>query len=365
MAKVANKLSAVEQRIPVACTDEAAAVLFLEEQRGWVADADAFCPKCGVHGESRRMKSKTGERNARFLWKCGACKAQFTVKNGTIMEDSAIPHRIWCLAFFRAASSKKGVSALQMQRETGLTYKSALFLMHRIRWAMAPANANESKLGGNGEIVEYDETYVGGEPRGHVRYRKPLTETGGRVGGPAADFKDRKTPVVAGVERGGRVKAKVVSDLTAATLGKHVTAMVDTNAHLQTDQANAYKAIGQQFASHERVRHNAGQYVRYNEAGEMVTTNSIEGFWSLLKKQIHGTHTSVSRKHLHRYVSEVEFKYNNRKLTDGERTVKLIQACDSRRLTYQDQTAKRDRRGRKSPVMQRDERGHFRSLAND
>jgi hypothetical protein len=365
MAKVANKLSAVEQRIPIACTDEGAAVLFLEEQRGWIADADAVCPKCGVVGESRRMKSKTGERNARFLWKCGACKAQFTVKNGTIMEDSAIPHRIWCLAFFRAASSKKGVSALQMQRETGLTYKSALFLMHRIRWAMAPANANEPKLGGNGEVVEYDETYVGGEPRGHVRYRKPLTETGGRVGGPAADFKDRKTPVVAGIERGGRVKAKVVSDLTAATLGKHVTAMVDTSAHLQTDQANAYKAIGQQFASHERIRHNAGQYVRYNDAGEMVTTNSIEGFWSLLKKQIHGTHTSVSRKHLHRYVSEVEFKYNNRKLTDGERTVKLIQACDSRRLTYQDQTTKRDRRGRKSPVMQRDERGHFRSLAND
>lgn len=357
MAKVANKLSAVEQRIPVACTDEAAAVLFLEEQRGWVADADAFCPKCGVAGESRRMKSKTGERNARFLWRCGACKAQFTVKNGTIMEDSAIPHRIWCLAFFRAASSKKGVSALQMQRETGLSYKSALFLMHRIRWAMAPANANETKLGGNGEIVEYDETYVGGEPRGHARYHQNVNPDGTRKKGPAVDFVDRKTPVVAGVERGGRVKAKVVPNLTAQELGKQVAAMVHPSANLQTDQKPAYKTIGQEFASHERIRHNAGQYVRYNEAGDMVTTNSIEGFWSLLKKQIHGTHTAVSRKHLHRYVSEVEFKYNNRSLTDGERTVKLIQSCDHRRLTYKDQIAERDKRtGR---IFRRDEFGRL------
>lgn len=115
-------------------------MLFLEEQRGWMADTDATCPKCGVVGESRRLKAKDGSRSARILWRCGACKAQFTVKVGTIMQDSPIPARYWCLAFFRAASSKRGISALQIQGETGLSYKSALFLMHRIRWATTPAN---------------------------------------------------------------------------------------------------------------------------------------------------------------------------------------------------------------------------------
>src|SRR5688572_3486640 len=122
MAKVANKQTALEARIPIACSVEAEAVRFLEQQRGWTSEADAFCPKCGVVGESRQMKARDGSRNARYLWRCGACKSQFTYKVGTIMEDSPIPARFWCLAFFRAASSKKGVSALQMQRETGLTY---------------------------------------------------------------------------------------------------------------------------------------------------------------------------------------------------------------------------------------------------
>lgn len=337
MPKVANKRTELEARIPLACADEATAVQFLEEQRGWANDADAACPKCGVLGESRRMKSKTGERNARYLWRCGACKEQFTYKVGTVMEDSPIPARHWCLGFFRMASSKKGVSALQVQRETGLSYKSALFMCHRIRWAAAPANEQEPKLGSGGEIVEYDETYVGGKPRGHARYHAPVKADGTRKRGKAVDFDDRKTPVVGGMERGGRVKAKVVHRLNAAELGKHVIAMVDTDANLQTDQALAYKTVGQEFASHERIAHNAGNYVRYNEDGTMVTTNGIEGFWSLLKKRIHGTHTSVSRKHLHRYLSEQEFVYNNRDLNDGERMVKLIRAAEQRRLTYTDQ----------------------------
>lgn len=307
MSKVAGRKSPLENSIPLACADEAKAVGFLEAQR-WGETPN--CPRCGDTDVSM-MKAKDGSRNARYLWRCRGCKQQYTVRVGTIMEDSPIPLRHWCLAFFRAASSKKGVSALQIQRETGLTYKSALFLMHRIRWAMAPANANEPKLGSNGEIVEYDETYVGGRPRGHARYHQPIKADGNRKPGPRGDFQDRKTPVVGGIERGGRVKARVAPDLTAVTLGQQVAAMVDTAAHLQTDHAQAYKAIGEQYASHGRVRHNAGQYVRYDEAGMMVTTNSIEGFWSQLKKQIHGTHTSVSRKHLHRYVSEVEFKYNN------------------------------------------------------
>lgn len=347
MPKVASKRSELEARIPVACAVESLAVEFLEEQRGWKNDADAYCPHCGVVGESRRMKAKDGSRNSRYLWRCGDCKRQFTYKVGTVMEDSPIPARHWCLTFFRMASSKKGVSALQIQRETGLSYKSALFMCHRVRWAAAPANEQEPQLGSEGQIVEYDETYVGGKPRGHARYHVPVGPDGNRRKGKRADFDDRKTPVVGGIERDGRVKAKVVYGLTSKELAHHVTTMVHPDAHLQTDQAQAYKAIGQEFASHDRIRHNQGVYVRYNEDGTMVTTNSIEGFWSLLKKRIHGTHTSVSRKHLHRYVSEQEFIYNNRDLNDGDRTVKLIQAAELRRLTYKQQTSKnRDQSGR-------------------
>jgi transposase-like protein len=335
MPKVANKRSALESRIPLACAVESEAVKFLEEQRGWVTEADAVCPRCGVVGESRQMKSKTGERNARFLWRCGACKKQFTVRVGTIMEDSAIPLRLWCLAFHRAASSKKGVSALQIQRETGLTYKSALFLMHRIRWAMAPANENEPKLGQDGGIVEFDETYVGGGPRYRTAGIDRITKKGR-----APDFKRRKkTAVVGGVERNGRVKAVVVSSTKADELSKHVRNMVDTSADLVTDEAKGYVTVGREYNSHQRVRHYIGEYVRYTPEGECITTNTIEGFWANLKRQLHGTHHAVTRKHLHRYVSEVEFKYNNRDLSDGERTVLLIQAAENRRLTYGEQTS--------------------------
>jgi len=346
--KVASGKGEVERQLPLACADESAAVEFMERQRGWATEADASCPKCGVVGESYKMKdAQTGERNARYLWRCRACKTQFTVKVGTVMEDSPIPVRFWCLAFYRACASKKGVSALQIQRETGLTYKSALFMMHRIRWAMAPANADDAKLGGNGEIVEFDETYIGGKPRGHARYSQPIKADGTRKSGPGFDFADRKTRVVGGVERGGNVKVRVTQNLTSGALKKHVLDLVDTKAELHTDQLPTYKAIGSQFAGHERVRHNAGQYVRYTLEGKQVTTNRIEGFWAGVKRQMHGTHHAVSRKHLHRYLSEAEFKYNSRRLTDGERTVKLIRATVNRRLTYAQQVAKnRDALGR-------------------
>ncbi len=341
MPKVARHQTPLEASIPLACADEAAAVAFLEEQR--FGETGAYCPRCG-DTDVAQMKAKDGSRNARYLWRCRGCKQQFTVRVGTIMEDSPIPLRHWCLAFYRACASKKGVSALQIQRETGLTYKSALFLMHRIRWAMAPANEQEPKLGANGGTVEFDETYVGGQPRGHKRY---LKRNGNYKSGRAIDFADRKTPVVGGVERDGQVKARVAYNLTAPELEKHVTAMVDPSAHLNTDQAKAYKVVGEQFARHERIRDNVGQYVRYTDDGEQVTTNRIEGFWAGLKRQLHGTHHSVSRKHLHRYVSEAEFKCNNRGLTDGERAAKLIQATVNRRLTYRQQSApKRDAAGR-------------------
>jgi len=295
----------------------------MEEQRWGTCPA---CPRCG-DTEVTQMKAKDGTRNTRFLWRCHGCKRQFTVRVGTIMEDSPIAMRHWCLAFYRAASSKKGVSALQIQGETQLSYKSALFLMHRIRWAMAPVNEKESKLTGT---VEFDETYVGGRPRRFAYHAD------GRIKpGPGYDFSKRMTPVVAGVERGGRVRARVVDKVNRVTLPNYVREMVDTSADLMTDERRSYKPVGREYASHQTVHHRVGEYVRGN-----VYTNTIEGFFAGLKRQIKGTHHSVSKKHLHRYITEVEFKYNNRRLDDGERTTKLIQGADNKRFTYKQQIAK-------------------------
>lgn len=327
MSKVARPKSAILARIPRACSDELAAVEFMEEQR-W--GGSPCCPRCGDM-DVVMMKAKDGTRNARFLWRCHGCKQQYTVKIGTVMEDSPIPVRHWCLAFYRACASKKGISALQLSRETGLSYKSALFLMHRIRWAMAPANETEPKLGVGGGTVEFDETYVGGRPR-----RISLRADGTVRQGPGWDFSKRKTPVVAGVERGGRVKARVVGDVTGTTLPRYVNEMVDKSAHLMTDERASYGKIGREYASHETVHHKSGEYVRGD-----VTTNRIEGFFAGLKRQINGTHHAVSKKHLHRYVAEAEFKYNARGLDDGERVVRAIQGANFKRLTYKQQVGKR------------------------
>jgi transposase-like protein len=323
MRKVGTGKSDLEARIPLACSDESAAVAFMEEQRWGTTPA---CPRCG-DTEVVQMKAKDGTRNARFLWRCYGCKQQFTVRVGTIMEDSPIPMRHWCLAFYRACSSKKGISALQIQRETGLTYKSALFLMHRIRWAMAPANDKQGKLKGT---VEFDETYVGGRPR-----RFAYHPDGRKKPGPGYDFSKRMTPVVAGVERGGRVRARVVDKVNRVTLPNYVREMVDTSADLMTDERRSYKPVGREYASHQTVQHKSGEYVRGN-----VYTNTIEGFFAGLKRQITGTHHSVSPRHLHRYVSEVQYKYNTRDLDDGQRMVRAIQGADNKRLTYKEQTAK-------------------------
>jgi transposase-like protein len=325
--KVASAKSAIVAKLPLACSDERAAVEFLEEQR-WGDTPN--CPRCGDTDVRQMMSADGATRNARFLWKCKGCKQQFTVRVGTIMEDSPIPLRHWCYAFWAACRAKKGVSAAQIQRDTGLTYRSALFLMHRIRWAMAPANDKEPKLGQNGGTVEFDETYVGGKPR-----RISTRADGSTRMGPGWDFSKRKTPVVGGVERDGRVKARVVTDVTGPTLQQHVRNMVDPSAHLMTDERGAYRHVGREYASHETIHHKSGEYARGD-----VTTNRIEGFWAGLKRQIGGTHHSVSKKHLQRYVSEVEFKYNTRNVDDGERTRLAIQGADNKRLTYRQQVGR-------------------------
>jgi transposase-like protein len=323
--KPATGRSDIVAEIPAACSDELKAVEFFERQR-W--DGSVGCPRCGDTDVYQLKNAKTGERHTRFLWACRGCKQQFTVRIGTILEDSRVPLRHWAYAFWAACSSKKGVSALQIRRMTGLSYKSALFLMHRIRFAMTPTPSGPQPLTGT---VEIDETYVGGKPRkGSAEMERRL---GGRLKarrGPARDFADRKTPVVAMLQRGGSVRAMVMPTVSVNNLKEALTANVDPSARVMTDERPGYrKIVPAHTGQHETVNHSKGEYARGD-----VTTNGVEGFFSRLKRQMYGTHHAVSRAHLHRYVAEVAFKHNTRSMDDGERTAEAINGGEGKRLRY-------------------------------
>jgi transposase-like protein len=318
---VGEAKSEVIAQLPVACSNERVAVEFMERHR-W-GDTPA-CPRCGDTAV-RQMQAKDGSRNARFLWKCSGCKQQFTVRVGTIMEDSPIPIRHWCYAFWAACAGKKGVSAMQVQRQTGLSYKSALYMMHRIRHAMTP-EPRPSKLDG---IVEVDETYVGGKTRNRSRAERLALRAQGHRRMPKQD--NDKLPVLALAQRGGDVLAMVVPTVTAKNVREILLGNVATSARLMTDENNIYTKVGTPFASHEAVKHSLYEYVR----GE-AHINSAESFFSRLKRQLYGTHHAVSKKHLHRYLAEVVFKHNTRWLEDGARTVAAIQGADGKRLRYRE-----------------------------
>jgi len=294
--------------IPLACTDETAAVEFMEKQRWGNIPA---CPRCGCI-EVRKIKDANGARNKRFLWRCHGCKKQFTVRIGTVFEDSRIPLRILCFAFWAACASKKGVSALQISRECGITYKSALFLMHRIRYAMAEPNS-QHKLQGT---VEIDETYVGGKPRFKGRSK--------------AGHGSKKTPVLGLVERQGDVKAQVIPNVTGKTLRRAILQNVGVDARVMTDDFKSYRSLRRYFpGKHHYVKHSYGEYVRGD-----VHTNTAESFFALLKRGVYCTFHAISKKHLHRYVSEFEFRWNTRKLDDGARVVSAIKGAEGKRLMY-------------------------------
>jgi transposase-like protein len=307
-------MNAQTKELPKACSDEAAAVEFLERQR-W--GSDPHCPRC----ESRRVhqlrQRGNGERSKRFLWYCEICQRQYTVRIGTVLEDSRIPHRHWCYAFWAACASKKGVSALQISRMTGLSYKSALFLMHRIRFALADSYDATQKLEGT---IEVDEAYVGGKPR----HRSPRNKRGHGTD---------KRPIVALVQRGGEVRAFAPERVTAATLRRAIAEHINARrARLITDESWAYTKIGRRFAGgHYTVNHARREYVR-----GFVTTNTVEGFFSLIKRGLYGTFHSVSPQHLHRYLAEFEYRYNTRKLDDGERTSLAIKRSQGKRLRYRE-----------------------------
>lgn len=321
---VAKDKSLLVAELPAACASEDAAVAFLERQRWGLTPG---CPRCG-DTDVKQILGKNGERGPRYLWRCHGCKQQFTVRLGTIFGDSKIPLRHWCYAFWAACASKKGVSALQIKRQTGLSYKSALFLMHRIRYAMTPDPTTPPKLTGT---VEADETYVGGKFRNRsIQERRAIWAEGHRTR-KMPPRGDKKTSVVAVLERNGDVRAEVMPTVNAKNVKALLLANVEPGSRLMTDESALYTTVGKPFVDHQTVNHTDYEYAR----GE-AHINTAESFFSRLKRQLYGTHHAVSPKHLHRYVAEVAFKHNTRKLEDGQRTVTAIQGAEGKRLRYRE-----------------------------
>ena len=238
------------------------------------------------------------------------------------MEDTHLPLQKWVMAFHLLCSSKKGLSALQLQRQLGLgSYRTAWHLAHRIRHAMKDFPTNSPKLSGT---VEADETNVGGKPRKVNKHR-----AGRRAKNPTGRG-TRKVPVVALVERDGPIVVQKVDAVTAKNLKKVIDANVHQSSRLCTDEFQAYRSIGQTFAGgHGAVKHSDYEYARGADH-----VNSAESFFALLKRGLHGSFHHVSQKHLQRYCDEFAYRWDQRKTTDGERTVIAIKKAEGKRLTY-------------------------------
>ncbi len=264
------------------------------------------CPHCGS-GRVTMMGGKT--QAGMFL--CNDCRDKFTVRTGTVMERSHIPLHKWLLATHLMAASKKGMSAKQMERMLGVTYKTAWFLCHRIREAMTPT-ANSDPLGGAGKFVEVDETFVGGKQRNRA-------------------FRDvgPKKVVVSLVERDGRARSFHVANVKAKDLRSLIVTNVDRRSHLMSDEAHVYTWVGREFASHGKVNHGAGEYARGADH-----SNTCENFFSIFKRGVIGTYHHMSEAHLARYTAEFDFRYNTRTISDGERAALALAGMEGKRLTY-------------------------------
>jgi transposase-like protein len=296
-------------------SDEASARKLLETMR-W--PNGPVCPHCGGV-DPYRLTPKPGASTRPGVLKCRACRKQFTVTVGTVFADSHIPLSKWLLAIHLICASKKGMSAHQLHRMLGVTYKSAWFMAHRLRFAMTQ-EPFKTKLSG---VVEVDETYIGGKAKWKLaKQRKDGKQ--GRIAN------DGKVPVVALVERGGELRAYPMERVTAENLGPMMYRHIDPqNSTLMTDEGAHYTHLGRKFPRHETVNHGAKEYVRGD-----AHVNTAEGFFGLLKRGINGVYHHVGSGHLHRYCDEFAFRYNPRTMNDGQRAEIAVRKSEGKRLHY-------------------------------
>ena len=267
------------------------------------------CPRCG--GKERITAVKGGRAG---LLRCGPCKRQFTVTVGTVFESSHVPLNLWLQAVYLMSSSKKGISSHQLMQTLGVQYKTAWFMTHRIREAMKSGNL--PPMGGEGSTVEIDETFIG------TKDKKPES-----AGGFA-----HKNAVMTLVQRGGSARSFHVDSTKAADLLPIIKANVAPGTQIMTDEAGQYAHLSRHFASHDFVRHGAGEYGRGT-----VHTNTVEGFYSVFKRGMKGVYQHCGEKHLHRYVAEFDFRYNNRNrfgVNDEQRATSALRGVVGKRLTY-------------------------------
>jgi transposase-like protein len=275
------------------------------------------CPHCGGVDRITKVTANPAKRIRVGLWRCGQCKGQFTAKVGTVFEHMRLPLHKAMQATYLMTSSKKGISAHQLHRILGITYKSAWFLAHRIREAMASGDL--SAFGQGGGIVEADETFIG-------RLK----------GAPKKRAFHHKMKVLALIDRdSGQARTMVIDDVTAKTIMPIVKANVAKEALLMTDESNVYNSADKHFAGHGTTNHSAGQYVDY-EIPE-IHSNTVEGYFSIFKRGMKGIYQHCGEQHLHRYLAEFEFRYNNREAlgcNDGDRATAALRGVVGKRLTY-------------------------------
>ena len=275
------------------------------------------CPHCGG---VERIGLMGGKSTRTGLYKCYQCRKPFTVRIGTIFESSHVALHIWLQAMYLIAGSKKGISSNQLHRVLGVTLKTAWFMSHRIRAAMACDSLDQ--FGAGGGVVEIDETFIGQDPDA------PKSRMAIRNMNKVIALIDRST---------GRSASMVFTgNLSAANVAPIVAEYVASDAHLMTDEAGFYKTIGKAYASHTFVSHSAGEYVRKGEAA--IHTNTIEGYFSIFKRGMREIYQHCQKKHLHRYLAEFDFRYSNRVAlgyNDSDRADALLQGIVGKRLTYQ------------------------------
>jgi transposase-like protein len=307
-------------------TDPNAAREWLEAQR-W--PDGRTCPHCG-NADQAKIKGLAGKAHRPGVYQCNECREQFTVTVGTVMERSKIPLNKWVMGLHLMCASKKGVSAHQLHRMLGITYKTAWFMSHRLREAMRPLPGSQEPMGGKDKIVEADETYFGKADQPYVSPQRKGAPFTRRKNGMAT-----KMAIVSLVERGGTVRSFHPATATKVDVQEIVKANISKDSRFMTDESRLYIGLSAHFAEHSTVKHSAGEYVRLDN--REIHSNTVENYFSVFKRGMRGIYQHCAEKHLHRYLAEFDFRYNTRTklgFSDYERSCQLAAGLAGKRLTY-------------------------------